>query len=121
MNMGMVTVLNLKVVKGAHRETLSPVISSETKPTFKTLSVTTKDIYSHSDFELEQTQKNIYDHHSISDDTIEPKGQLGQDEEREGSRSTGNTSQKLIEEILYPSYYSHRHSPWFFRLEATIG
>ncbi|KAL2329924.1 hypothetical protein Fmac_017505 [Flemingia macrophylla] len=71
---------------GAHREALSPVISSETKPTFKTSSVTTKDTDSQSDFELEQTQKNVYDHHNISDDTVEPKGQLVQDEERERGR-----------------------------------
>ncbi|XP_029127876.1 ABC transporter C family member 3-like isoform X2 [Cajanus cajan] len=71
---------------GANTEALSSVMSSERMLTFKTLSVATKDTDSLSDFELEQTQKNEDDHHTKSDDTVEPKGQLVQDEERENGR-----------------------------------
>ncbi|RDX74677.1 ABC transporter C family member 3, partial [Mucuna pruriens] len=70
----------------AHRTALSSVMSSERRPTFKTLGITTKDTDSLSDFELEKKVKSIDDLNDKSNDTVEPKGQLVQDEEREKGR-----------------------------------
>ncbi|RDX89485.1 ABC transporter C family member 3, partial [Mucuna pruriens] len=69
---------------GAHRAALSSIKSLEGRSTFKTF--ITKDTNSLSDFELEQNVENIYDQNGKSDDTVEPKGQLVQEEEREKGR-----------------------------------
>ncbi|KAL5167382.1 ABC transporter C family member 3 [Glycine soja] len=71
---------------GAHREALSSVMSSERIPTLETVNISTKDSDSLRYFELEQEEKNIDDHHDKSDDTVKPKGQLIQEEEREKGR-----------------------------------
>ncbi|XP_027351838.1 ABC transporter C family member 3-like [Abrus precatorius] len=68
---------------GAHREALSSIESLERRHTLKTLGITTEDTDSPNDFELEQKMKNIDDQNEKSDDTVEPKGQLVQEEERE--------------------------------------
>ncbi|RDX67144.1 ABC transporter C family member 3, partial [Mucuna pruriens] len=72
---------------GAHKAALSSLKSLERRPTFKTSSTTKEDTNSSSDFELEKNVENIYDHQSDkSDDTVEAKGQLVQEEEREKGR-----------------------------------
>ncbi|CAK8565713.1 unnamed protein product [Lathyrus sativus] len=68
---------------GAHRAAFSSVKSLERGPTFKSSSITGEDTSSLSDFELEQEVENIDDRNSNLDETIVPKGQLVQDEERE--------------------------------------
>ncbi|WJX31534.1 Canalicular multispecific organic anion transporter 2 [Trifolium repens] len=68
---------------GAHRAALSSVKSLERRNTFKESSITGEDTGLLSDFELEQEVENIDDQNSKLDDTVEPKGQLVQDEERE--------------------------------------
>ncbi|KAI5409098.1 Canalicular multispecific organic anion transporter 2, variant 2 [Lathyrus oleraceus] len=68
---------------GAHRAALSSVKSLERGPTLKSSSITGEDTSSLSDFELEQEVENINDRNSKLDETIVPKGQLVQDEERE--------------------------------------
>lgn len=71
---------------GAHRAALSSVKSLERRHTFKSSSITMKDTDSLSDFEHEQEVENIDDQIGKSEDTIEPKGQLVQEEEREKGR-----------------------------------
>ncbi|KAK7340587.1 hypothetical protein VNO77_21294 [Canavalia gladiata] len=71
---------------GAHREALSSMKSLEKRPTFKSLSITTEDTDSLSGFELEKKVENIDDQNDKSDNTVEPKGQLVQEEEREKGR-----------------------------------
>ncbi|KAL2322775.1 hypothetical protein Fmac_027154 [Flemingia macrophylla] len=71
---------------GAHRAALSSIKSLERRPTFKTSSTTKEETNSLSDLELEQSVENIYDEIEKSIDTIEPKGQLVQEEEREKGR-----------------------------------
>ncbi|KAI5409102.1 Canalicular multispecific organic anion transporter 2, variant 3, partial [Lathyrus oleraceus] len=68
---------------GAHRAALSSVKSLERRPTFKISSITGEDTGSLSDFELEQEIENVDDRNGKLDETIVPKGQLVQDEERE--------------------------------------
>ncbi|KAJ1441279.1 P-loop containing nucleoside triphosphate hydrolase [Sesbania bispinosa] len=70
----------------AHRAALSSVKSLERRPTFRTLSMTKEDTDSFSCFELEEQVENIDDQNGKSDDTVEPKGQLVQEEEREKGR-----------------------------------
>ncbi|CAJ2639980.1 unnamed protein product [Trifolium pratense] len=64
---------------GAHRAALSSVKSLERRNTFKKSTITG----SSSDLEVEQEVENIDDRNGKLDDTVEPKGQLVQDEERE--------------------------------------
>ncbi|XP_045819527.1 ABC transporter C family member 3-like isoform X2 [Trifolium pratense] len=68
---------------GAHRAALSSVKSLERRNTFKESSITGEDTGLLSDFELEQEVENIDDRNGKLDDTVEQKGQLVQDEERE--------------------------------------
>ena len=70
----------------AHRAALSSVKSLERRNTFKKSSITEEDTVLSSDFELEQEVENIDDRKGKLDDTVEPKGQLVQDEEREKGR-----------------------------------
>ncbi|CAJ2659690.1 unnamed protein product [Trifolium pratense] len=67
----------------AHRAALSSVKSLERRNTFKESSITGEDTGLLSDFELEQEVENIDDRNDKLDDTVEVKGQLVQDEERE--------------------------------------
>ncbi|XP_020203574.1 ABC transporter C family member 3 isoform X1 [Cajanus cajan] len=71
---------------GAHKAALSSIKSLERRPTFKTSSTTKEDTNSLSDFELEHNVENIYDQNDKLDDTVEAKGQLVQEEEREKGR-----------------------------------
>ncbi|RDX98555.1 ABC transporter C family member 3, partial [Mucuna pruriens] len=71
---------------GAHKAALSSIKSLERRPTFKRSSSIKEDTNSLGDFELEQNVENIYDQNDMSDDTVEPKGQLVQEEEREKGR-----------------------------------
>ncbi|KAI5409094.1 ABC transporter C family member 3 isoform X3 [Lathyrus oleraceus] len=68
---------------GAHRAAFSSVKSLERGPTLKSSSITGEDTSSLSDFELEQEVENINDRNSMLEETIVPKGQLVQDEDRE--------------------------------------
>jgi ATP-binding cassette, subfamily C (CFTR/MRP), member 2 len=71
---------------GANRAALSSVKLLERRNTFKKLSISGEDTVLSSDFELEQEVENIDDRKVKLDDTVEPKGQLVQDEEREKGR-----------------------------------
>lgn len=77
---------------GAHREALSSIKSLarikslERSPTSKSLDIAMEGIDSFSSFEQEQNMENIDDQNGKSDDTVEPKGQLVQEEEREKGR-----------------------------------
>ncbi|KEH33999.1 multidrug resistance protein ABC transporter family protein [Medicago truncatula] len=71
---------------GAHRAVLPSVKSLERRNTFKKSSITEEDTVLSSDFELEQEVENIGDRKGKLDDTVKPKGQLVQDEEREKGR-----------------------------------
>jgi len=71
---------------GAHRAALSSIKSLERSPTFKTSSTTKEKTNSLSDFELDQNVENIYGENDKPNDTLEPKGQLVQEEEREKGR-----------------------------------
>jgi ABC-type bacteriocin/lantibiotic exporter with double-glycine peptidase domain len=71
---------------GAHRAALSSVKSLERRNTFKESSITGEDTGLLSDFELEQEVENIDDQKGKLDDTVELKGQLVEDEEREKGR-----------------------------------
>ncbi|KAK2440991.1 ABC transporter C family member [Trifolium repens] len=71
---------------GAHRAALSSVKSLERRNTFKESSITGEDTGLLSDFELELEVENIDDQKGKLDDTVELKGQLVEDEEREKGR-----------------------------------
>ncbi|KAL2322782.1 hypothetical protein Fmac_027161 [Flemingia macrophylla] len=71
---------------GAHKAALSSIMSLERRPTFKTSSTTKEDTNSLSDSELDLNVENIYDQNDKFNDTVEPKGQLVQEEEREKGR-----------------------------------
>ncbi|KAL2322779.1 hypothetical protein Fmac_027158 [Flemingia macrophylla] len=71
---------------GAHKAALSSIKSLERRPTFKTSSTSKEETNSISDSELELNVENIYDQNDKSDDTVEPHGQLVQEEEREKGR-----------------------------------
>uniref|UniRef100_A0A0R0KNQ6 ABC-type xenobiotic transporter n=1 Tax=Glycine max TaxID=3847 RepID=A0A0R0KNQ6_SOYBN len=66
---------------GAHKAALSSIKSLERRPTFKTSTTTKEDTSSVSCFELDKNV--VYDQNDTSDDIVEPKGQLVQEEERE--------------------------------------
>ena len=74
---------DLMELVGAHREALSSIKSLERKPTFKISSTSEEDPNSLSDFELEKNVENTNDQIDKSNDTVEPQGQLVQEEERE--------------------------------------
>ena len=69
---------------GAHKAALSSIKSLERRPTFKTSTTTKEDTSSVSYFELDKNV--VYDQNDTSDDIVEPKGQLVQEEEREKGR-----------------------------------
>ncbi|KAL2956307.1 hypothetical protein AAZX31_18G077700 [Glycine max] len=77
---------DLMELVGAHREALSSIKSLERKPTFKISSTSEEDPNSLSDFELEKNVENTNDQIDKSNDTVEPQGQLVQEEEREKGR-----------------------------------
>ncbi|XP_027191554.1 ABC transporter C family member 3-like isoform X2 [Cicer arietinum] len=81
---------------GAHRAALSSVKSLERRISFKTSSITGEDTGSLSDFELEQEVENIDDQNGQLDETVKPKGQLVQEEEREKGRVGFNVFWKYI-------------------------
>ncbi|KAL2322778.1 hypothetical protein Fmac_027157 [Flemingia macrophylla] len=70
----------------AHKAALSSIKSLERRPTFKTSSTSKEETNSISDSELELNVENIYDQNDKSDDTVDPHGQLVQEEEREKGR-----------------------------------
>ncbi|WVY94254.1 hypothetical protein V8G54_033342, partial [Vigna mungo] len=71
---------------GAHRAALSSIKSLERRPTFKTSSTTDETTNLVSDFELEQNVEDIHVENDKPNGTVEPKGQLVQEEEREKGR-----------------------------------
>ncbi|KAG2394743.1 ABC transporter C family member 3 [Vigna angularis] len=71
---------------GAHRAALSSIKSLERRPTFKASSTTDEKTNSLSDFELEQNVEDIRVENEKPNGTVEPKGQLVQEEEREKGR-----------------------------------
>ncbi|KOM52354.1 hypothetical protein LR48_Vigan09g101300 [Vigna angularis] len=70
----------------AHRAALSSIKSLERRSTFKASSATDEKTNSLSDFELEQNVEDIHVENDKPNDTVEPKGQLVQEEEREKGR-----------------------------------
>ncbi|KAL5165296.1 ABC transporter C family member 3 [Glycine soja] len=79
---------------GAHKVALSSIKSLERRPTFKTSTTTKEDTSSVSCFELDKNV--VYDQNDTSDDIVEPKGQLVQEEEREKGRVGFNVYWKYI-------------------------
>ncbi|KAL5164665.1 ABC transporter C family member 3 [Glycine soja] len=79
---------------GAHKAALSSIKSLERRPTFKTSTTTKEDTSSVSYFELDKNV--VYDQNDTSDDIVEPKGQLVQEEEREKGRVGFNVYWKYI-------------------------
>ncbi|RZB51171.1 ABC transporter C family member 3 isoform B, partial [Glycine soja] len=79
---------------GAHKAALSSIKSLERRPTFKTSTTTNEDTSSVSYFELDKNV--VYDQNDMSDDIVEPKGQLVQEEEREKGRVGFNVYWKYI-------------------------
>ena len=79
---------------GAHKAALSSIKSLERRPTFKTSTTTKEDTSSVSCFELDKNV--VYDQNDTSDDIVEPKGQLVQEEEREKGRVGFNVYWKYI-------------------------
>ncbi|RZC19731.1 ABC transporter C family member 3 [Glycine soja] len=73
---------------GAHKAALSSIKSLERRPTFKTSTTTKEDTSSVSCFELDKNV--VYDQNDTSDDIVEPKGQLVQEEEREKEPDIGS-------------------------------
>ncbi|OIW20436.1 hypothetical protein TanjilG_11135 [Lupinus angustifolius] len=71
---------------GAHKAALSSITSLERRPTSKTLSFTVEETDSLSVFGLDQKAEHIDDQNGKSDEIVEPKGQLVQEEEREKGR-----------------------------------
>ncbi|KAK7258814.1 hypothetical protein RIF29_24401 [Crotalaria pallida] len=71
---------------GAHKAALSLVKSLERRSTSKTLSFKMEDADSFSAFGLDPKVENTDDQNFKSDETVEPKGQLVQEEEREKGR-----------------------------------
>lgn len=71
---------------GAHRAALSSIKSLERRATSRTLSFTMEETDSISALGFEQKVENIGDQNGKSDEAVEPKGQLVQEEEREKGR-----------------------------------